>query len=430
VYRGPVSRPQLRRRLAAVAALATLTSAGSVAATASVDPGRGDEEPATASATDVPSLPEPTTTAPIPEPPAPEPPTTPPASEPPNPAEQAETADDADAAGDAGPLVRPAPSVYAALRAGSPTVTTVHRRARAAKREPRNQPFGRRPAAAAGVFWLHHLLPNPTPPSLRLDPTFARRLRVTAKRERVDWALVLAVLRARGRLGAVPAGPLGLDGIAVLVADAATRASRVAPEREFRAGWTAAERAIDAAAARREAYRAILARISRNAQFEERAVALALYYRAVGLRALQRGLAATKPRLARRLLSDARVDIYAGGRGDVEAGRIDIRVLTLIAYLTATYGQVTVSSLETGHGLFSRPGAISAHAYGRAVDVTALAGVPILAHQQPESITADAVRAILLLPTELLPRQVISLLGFGGPSFPLADHYDHIHVGY
>jgi hypothetical protein len=25
---------------------------------------------------------------------------------------------------------------------------------------------------------------------------------------------------------------------------------------------------------------------------------------------------------------------------------------------------------------------------------------------------------------------VISLLGLGGPSFPLADHYDHIHVGF
>jgi hypothetical protein len=28
------------------------------------------------------------------------------------------------------------------------------------------------------------------------------------------------------------------------------------------------------------------------------------------------------------------------------------------------------------------------------------------------------------------PRQVISLLGFGGPSFPLADHDDHLHIGY
>jgi hypothetical protein len=37
---------------------------------------------------------------------------------------------------------------------------------------------------------------------------------------------------------------------------------------------------------------------------------------------------------------------------------------------------------------------------------------------------------MLLLPAEVLPRQIISLIGLGGPSFALADHYDHIHVGY
>jgi hypothetical protein len=35
-----------------------------------------------------------------------------------------------------------------------------------------------------------------------------------------------------------------------------------------------------------------------------------------------------------------------------------------------------------------------------------------------------------MLPVEVQPRQVISLLGMGGPSFPLSDHANHIHVGY
>jgi hypothetical protein len=64
------------------------------------------------------------------------------------------------------------------------------------------------------------------------------------------------------------------------------------------------------------------------------------------------------------------------------------------------------------------------------VDVAALGGTTILGHQEPGGITERAVRSILLLPPELRPRQVISLLGLGGPSFPLADHDDHIHVGY
>ena len=44
-------------------------------------------------------------------------------------------------------------------------------------------------------------------------------------------------------------------------------------------------------------------------------------------------------------------------------------------------------------------------------------------------MTERAVRNILLLPVELRPQQVISLLGLGGPSFPLANHHDHCTSG-
>ena len=73
---------------------------------------------------------------------------------------------------------------------------------------------------------------------------------------------------------------------------------------------------------------------------------------------------------------------------------------------------------------------VSAHSFGLAVDVAALGGVRSTATPQPGGVTEDGVRNVLLLPAELRPRQVISLLGLGGPSFPLADHDDHIHVGF
>jgi len=102
----------------------------------------------------------------------------------------------------------------------------------------------------------------------------------------------------------------------------------------------------------------------------------------------------------------------------------------VIAYLRESFGQVTVSSLISGHRLYARPGVISAHIPGHAVDIADLGGTSIQGHQEPGGLTERAVREILLLPAELMPRQVISLLGMGGPSFPLADHADHIHVGY
>jgi hypothetical protein len=262
------------------------------------------------------------------------------------------------------------------------------------------EPEAKVPGIDATV-WLHSSLPDPTPPSKRLSRAFAHRLRSIARASEVDWALLLGLLRAEGRDGATPATAAELRGFAARLADV-----------------------------RGQDPRRIATALARDSETADRAVALTHYHRAVGLRALVRGLEWAKPRLEARLLRDDRVATYEGGRFDIASGRVDVRVLVLIAYLADTYGEVTVSSLTTGHRLYSRPGVISAHVYGLAVDIAALGGVPIAGNQAPGGLTEDAVRNIMLLPSELMPRQIISLLGLGGPSFPLGDHGDHIHVGY
>jgi hypothetical protein len=73
---------------------------------------------------------------------------------------------------------------------------------------------------------------------------------------------------------------------------------------------------------------------------------------------------------------------------------------------------------------------VSAHIYGRAIDISALGGTSIYGHQQRGSITERALKSLLLLPNEVKPAQIISLMGLGGASFPLSDHDDHIHVGF
>jgi hypothetical protein len=255
---------------------------------------------------------------------------------------------------------------------------------------------------SASVVWLSRALPDPTPPSKRLSSAFAGRLVRSTRHSGTDWALTLAVLRADGALGSAPATKSELRGLTARLATLQTG---------------------------RDDADAVLALTGRTSQADE-VMALARYYRAVGLDALVNGLLADKAVLVQRLLNDPRVNIYAGGRSDLVADRVDVRVVGLIEYLAETYGQVTVSCLVSGHRLYARPGVISAHIYGRAVDISALAGTPIAGHQEPGGITEQAVRDILLLPSELQPKQVISLLGLGGPSFPLADHADHIHVGY
>jgi hypothetical protein len=257
-------------------------------------------------------------------------------------------------------------------------------------------------ASAEGFFatiWLHRPLPDPTPPAKRLTPRFARALASEAKAARVDWALVLGVLRARGFDG----GSLARSTVRSTARQLASLGARRHP-------------------------RAALNRY--GDEFADKAFALRNYNRAVGLRALVTGFEAAKPSLQTRVLRDKRLDIYQGGRLDIALGRTDIRVLVLMRYLAESHGQATISSLTTGHGFFSRPGVVSAHSYGLAVDVAGLAKRSIYGNQEPGGLTEQAVQNILLLPSELQAKQVISLLGLGGPSFPMADHHDHIHVGY
>jgi len=164
----------------------------------------------------------------------------------------------------------------------------------------------------------------------------------------------------------------------------------------------------------------------------DRAVALDTYLQALGSDTILVGLDASRDQLQQQVLSDPRLNIYPAGRGDVASGKIDVRILALMEYLAQANGSVTVSCLISGHSLYvhGRPGVVSAHIYGRAVDISAVGGIPILGHQEPGGVTEQTVRQILALPDSVEPKQVISLLSLGGPSFALPDHYNHIHIGY
>ncbi len=269
------------------------------------------------------------------------------------------------------------------------------------KRKPAPAPEIEGPAGAATI-WLNSPLPDPTPPALRLSPRFASNLKASAKAAGLDWATMLGILRARGAAGHNPADRTTLRKLA----------TRLASSGPAKGDW-----------ARMVSY-------SGDTSFADRAAALARYDRAVGLTGLVRGLEAAKKSIATRLLSDRNVSIYEGGRNDIVQDKVDVRVLAVIAYLRESFGQVTVSSLISGHRLYARPGVVSAHIPGHALDVSALGGTPIQGHQEPGGITERAVRDLLFVPSEVMPRQIISLLGMGGASFPLADHYNHIHIGF
>jgi hypothetical protein len=271
-----------------------------------------------------------------------------------------------------------------------------------ARRHSNAQPLDAEANSAGATVWLYRAAVDPTPPAARLRVSFARELVRDSRQAHVDWALVLAMLRANGHNGRAPATRAELRSLTFRLAGLGGATNP----------WAAA------------------LSYSSETSTADRVVALRHYYRAVGLASLVYGLLSQKRDLEDRVLHDSRISIYAGGRNDVAAHKVDVRVLAVMLYLADTFHQVTVSCLISGHRLYARPGVISAHIYGRAADIASLGGVSIYGHQQPGGVTERAVRALLMLPGGMLPQQIISLLGLGGPSFPLANHYDHIHVGF
>jgi hypothetical protein len=261
-------------------------------------------------------------------------------------------------------------------------------------------------------------LPDPLPAGKRLSPRFAELVERTSEREHVSWSLLLAILRARGHEGATPASGSAVSDLAKRLAslDADNHQRRALAM--LSGEWPG------------ERHQLLGDALLPHITFADRVLALAGFNRAVGLDGLVQGLDAVKEQMQRRILRSDRLLIYPGGRSDIANGRIDVRVLAVLLYLAHRHGSVTVSCLKTGHSFFTKSGNVSAHSYGRAVDIGAIGGISILGHQDPGGITERALREILLLPEELQPKQLITLFELGGPSFAMADHADHIHVGY
>jgi hypothetical protein len=140
----------------------------------------------------------------------------------------------------------------------------------------------------------------------------------------------------------------------------------------------------------------------------------------------------TKEALQHRVLHDPRINIYPGGRNDVESGIIDRRVLATLAFLAESGLDPTVSCLREGHSLLTSSGNVSEHVSGNAVDISAINGIPITGHQGKGSITETTIRKLLTLQGGMKPHQIISLMTFPGADNTLSmpDHYNHIHVGF
>jgi Transglycosylase SLT domain len=139
----------------------------------------------------------------------------------------------------------------------------------------------------------------------------------------------------------------------------------------------------------------------------------------------------SKEALQKRVLADDGLSIYACGRDDIASGLIDRRILAMLEYLRSKAFELTITSLQCGHGYLTASGNVSEHSSGDAVDIAIINGVPVTGHQGPGTLTDELIREVLRLQGTMHPHQVISLEDLpGATSIAMADHYDHVHVGY
>ncbi|HXR60652.1 MAG TPA: lytic murein transglycosylase [Solirubrobacterales bacterium] len=139
----------------------------------------------------------------------------------------------------------------------------------------------------------------------------------------------------------------------------------------------------------------------------------------------------SKEALQKRVLDDEGLEIYSCGREDIAAGRVDRRILAMLEYLRTKGYKLTITSLECGHGLLTTSGNVSEHSTGDAVDIAIINGLPVTGNQGPGTETDDLIHDVLQLQGTMHPHQVISLEDLPGEaSIAMADHYDHVHVGY
>lgn len=131
------------------------------------------------------------------------------------------------------------------------------------------------------------------------------------------------------------------------------------------------------------------------------------------------------------VLDDERIDLPDSARWDIHRGEIDERLLAAMAR-AADHFPYSVCSLRSGHPrrVFGTD-RTSNHTHGRAVDVWAVDGVPVV-HQQPQTDSPAHAVARAIYDEGVVPELGApwAFDGPGGRSFQNDVHRDHLHLAF
>ncbi|MGO9319920.1 MAG: lytic murein transglycosylase [Solirubrobacteraceae bacterium] len=138
----------------------------------------------------------------------------------------------------------------------------------------------------------------------------------------------------------------------------------------------------------------------------------------------------SKAQLERAVLAEAGITLDACSRHEVASGMVDRRMLAVLAFLSRSGLEPTVSGLRCAQRQYAPAGASSAARAGDELDISAINGTAIAGHQGPETITDLTIRALLTLPAKFVPHEIDSLMRFpGSPNTHASRAYaNRIHL--
>jgi len=140
----------------------------------------------------------------------------------------------------------------------------------------------------------------------------------------------------------------------------------------------------------------------------------------------------SKEELEAAVLSDPGITLDACGRRDIASGELDRRALAVLAFLSRSGLEPSVTGLPCHQGPDAPAGPRSLRQERAAFDISAVDGVAIAGHQGAGTITDVTIRTLLTLPSEFLPHEIISLMRYPGAPRTHArpDHGADIEIEY
>lgn len=138
----------------------------------------------------------------------------------------------------------------------------------------------------------------------------------------------------------------------------------------------------------------------------------------------------SKDELQSAVLGDPGIKLGKCDREQLVAGKIGRRSLALLVFLSRSGLKPTVGELRCGRPVYTAKGLTTSFPPAGTIDISAINGIPVAAHQGAGTITDITIRTLLTIPGQFAPKRIVSLMRYPGAASTIAapDYSSYIKI--